>query len=297
MNAGATKPVAVVHLVRKVNGLAVLKDFIAAYREHEAGIEHDLVCVFKGYADAGEMAPYKEVLQDVCTRILDIPDSGYDITAYWMAAEAFEHPYFCFLNSFSRIMADGWLEKLHRAVARGSVGLAGATGSYQSFRPSSFKTFMEISRESKHRGPLKDALMALPFSHHVNYVRHKLLFGPGYHNFPNYHIRTNAFVLSGDFMRKAFRRPITTKMDAYDFESGRHNLTMQLLEGGFNPVVVGMDGTTYHKEDWHRSDTFWQAKQENLLVADNQTRHYTEGPPQVRSLLSRMAWEDLARPS
>lgn len=291
------KPVAVVHLVRKVNGVGVLKEFLAAYREYEAGMEHDLVCVLKGFTDAAEMAPYQELLQGICTRVMDVPDRGYDITAYWMAAEAFEYPLFCYLNSFSRILAHGWLEKLHAAAARKNVGLAGATGSYQSFRPSSFNTFVQISRESKHRGRVKDALMALPFSHHLNYLRHKLLFGPGYHNFPNYHIRTNAFVLRRDVMRKAFQRPITTKMDAYDFESGRYNLTMRLLYAGFHPLVVGIDGTTYPKEDWHMSNTFWQADQQNLLVADNQTRHYAEGSPQVRSLLSRMAWEDFARPA
>lgn len=291
------KRIAVVHLVRKANGLAVLQDFVEAYREYEPGIGHDFICVLKGFASDAEMSPYKEVLDGICRHVLSVPDEGYDITAYWVAAEAFDYRYFCFLNSFSRILSRGWLDKLHRAASADNVRLAGATGSYQSFRPSSFRNFIKISRESKHRGPVKDALMALPFSHHLNYLRHKLLFGPAYHVFPNYHIRTNAFVLDRDVMRNAFREPIATKMDAYDFESGRNNLTMRLLDAGFNPVVVGIDGTTYRKEEWHLSDTFWQADQQNLLVADNQTRHYAEGGRQVRSLLSRMAWEDFARPS
>lgn len=274
----------------------MLKDFVASYKKYEVGIEHDLICVFKGFNDSREVRPYKDLLYPICTKILDVPDRGYDITAYWLASEAFEHRYFCFLNSFSRILADDWLQKLYRAVSRKGVGLVGATGSYQSFRPSSFESFMKISRQAKHRGPVKDALMALPFSHHINYVRHKLLFGPSYPNFPNYHVRTNAFALARETIRKAPWRPINSKMDAYDFESGRRNLTMRMMQEEFEPAVVGIDGESYRKEDWHLSDTFWQASQQNLLVSDNQTRHYADGTQQVRHLLARMAWGDMARP-
>lgn len=44
-------------------------------------------------------------------------------------------------------------------------------------------------------------------------------------------------------------------------------------------IVVGKDGEGYDKKEWRKSRTFRQSEQENLLVADNQTRDYQERSP------------------
>jgi len=45
-----------------------------------------------------------------------------------------------------------------------------------------------------------------------------------------------------------------------------------------------------------RSRTLWQGDQEGLLVADNQTLHYTHGDFELRHLLSTLAWGICADP-
>ncbi len=290
-------PIAAVHLVRKKNGLEPVRRFLDSYRGFDPGIEHDLVFILKGFRSEAERAPYRELFAPLAHRTVELPDRGYDITSYWMAGEQLGHRHFCFLNSFSVVLRAGWLGKLHRAATRKGVGLAGATGSYQSFLPSSLASYLKVSRRVKHRGPVKDVLMALPFSHHLNYLRRRLLHGPGFHPFPNFHVRTNAFVVSRALMRRVMPEiPILRKMDSYRFESGKHGLTVQVLDAGLAPIVVGADGENYPKEGWHLSDTFWQSRQENLMVADNQTRLYAEGSFETRLVLAYVAWGELARP-
>jgi hypothetical protein len=43
-------------------------------------------------------------------------------------------------------------------------------------------------------------------------------------------------------------------------------------------------------EQWHLSDTFWRRNQENLLVADNQTRKYESSDSPSREIYSLLAW-------
>ena len=289
------KRIAVAHLVRKRNGTEPLRRFLYSYRKWDPGIEHDLIFIFKGFRNNLETEPYRELFDSIPHKVLDVPDKGYDITSYWLAAELLDHEYFCFLNSFSTILQEAWLEKLFRVVSRNGVGLAGATGSYQSLRPAPFSYYLSVSRQIKHRGPIKDILMSLPFSHYLNLLRRKLLIGPGFHEFPNYHIRTNGFILSRDIMRHAVQKMVLTKMDAYRFESGRRSVTRQVIETGLDAVVVGADGQAYNKEEWYLSDTFWQTQQQNLLVADNQTRHYDKGSSELRKVLASLAWGDWAR--
>ena len=122
----------VVHLVRKANGEERFVDFWDSYRDHGAGTPHDLVLLFKGFSSDEDVASYRALARDVSSRSVGIADQGYDLGAYLAAARELEYPRLCFLNSFSVIQADGWLEPLARALAQRGVGLAGATGSWGS---------------------------------------------------------------------------------------------------------------------------------------------------------------------
>lgn len=290
--------VGVVHLVRYRNSNEALVKFLKSYRHFDAGVEHDLIVVFKGFQrQRSALKTCFELLQGIPHRILEVRDKGLDIRPYCDAARAFDYPYFCFLNSFSVILAEGWLEKLYRAVLQDGVDLAGATGSYQSFCPSSLTSYLAQGQLIKNRGPIKNIILqVLPFARHLNYIISRLRFERNFNHFPNYHIRTNAFIVSRDAMLQSAVRVIT-KMDAYKYESGKRGLTMQVLESGCRALVVGAGGETFDKEDWHLSNTFWQANQERLMVADNQTRQYSEGTSEIKRILAQRAWGDYARPS
>jgi hypothetical protein len=108
--------------------------------------------------------------------------------------------------------------------------------------------------------------------------------------FPNYHIRTNAFLLRRSLGVQLKWPPTWSKLDAYRLESGRNGITAQVMRMGLGALVVGRDGVGYGRDDWHRSNTFWHGDQGNLLVDDNQTRAYTQGDVGMRMKLFRYAW-------
>jgi hypothetical protein len=129
----AEGPPCVVHLVRAVNGLDSLRDFVAAMRAHPAGIEHQLVLAMKGFTSASEAAPYIAAAAELEPEIAFFPDSGLDLGLYFAAAARLRRGRYCFVNSHTRPVVDGWLAKLDAAFELPDVGMVGATGSWSSF--------------------------------------------------------------------------------------------------------------------------------------------------------------------
>ena len=115
--------IAVVHLVRASNGSELLSHFMESYEQNPAGIEHDLVIVFKGFVceNNTDESKYAQEL-DACELILSqfeckkihVIDSGYDIDTYMYVANSLQYDYFCFLNSYSIIMDKLWLKSWSR---------------------------------------------------------------------------------------------------------------------------------------------------------------------------------------
>jgi hypothetical protein len=114
--------------------------------------------------------------------------------------------------------------------------------------------------------------------------------------FPAYHLRTNAFLVDRGLLRSLRTGRARTKWATYHLESGRRSITSQLIARGRPPLVVDRAGAVRSPQDWHAGDVFWQAEQQDLLVADNQTRSYTAATAAQRAVLSAHAWGPRARP-
>ena len=94
--------------------------------------------------------------------------------------------------------------------------------------------------------------------------------------FPNYHVRTNAFVM----LRELFLRwaPIDpTREECLAFEAGPNSLTRRVQESGLKALTIP------RKE-------FRRGEQSRLLVADNRTDDYQNADPERRRFLQRLAW-------
>jgi len=296
---------AVVHLVRRQNGLPPFERFLSSYRARAAGAPHELVILFKGFAIQGGMQDYDRLLDGTPHRRLFVPDRGLDLNAYFESVASLAHDRFCFLNSYSRILDDGWLGKLARWLREEGVGLVGATGSCQSIArgypmpqgenavspAARLRTRIRLALRDRRPGTLarRAGLWGLRLAGIWRPAR-------DIPAFPNYHVRTNAFMVARRTLDRIRFRPLRWKLSAYKFESGNDSLTNQVLRLGLKVLVVGRDGEGYPPERWHLSNTFWQSNQENLLVADNQTEAYIAADPADRAVLSRYAWGELARP-
>lgn len=273
---------AVIYLARAVSGLDPLQRFLQSYQHNPAGIDHDLVVMFKGFRDEAGLAEWRSALADFPHKELQMSDFGFDIRAYSLAARQLPHRHICFLNSFSEPLAPGWLAMLHRRVLEPGVGVVGCTGSW-----TSIASIVEDQLANSASQPLLQRLL-LRIKAPIN----RQAFAP----FPNPHIRSNAFIISRDLMNRVWPRFVTTKRAAYHWESGRAGFTRQVQALGLEALVAGRNGSAYRVKEWSSGGTFLQGKQENLLVSDNQTRGYDKADAAKRSQLSRYAWgEDLSQ--
>ncbi|MGH2943229.1 MAG: hypothetical protein ACRDLN_10720 [Solirubrobacteraceae bacterium] len=299
---------AVVHLVRAVNGLAPFEVFMGSYERCAAGLEHELVLLFKGFGgDPAGLLPYLARAGEHRPGRVEVSDAGFDLTAYVAAASVLEHERLCFVNSFSEILVPGWLGLLDGALADTAVGAAGATGSWAShlsyglyqagLRGGPYAEAFESRRAARH------AMHALsgstPASAPADWLYNVVMtacHSTGMALFPAAHLRTNAFLVDRALLGSLRTGRARTKWATYHLESGRRSLTSQLRARGRPPVVVDRAGVARPPDDWHAGDVFWQAGQEDLLVADNQTRSYAAATAGERAVLSAHAWGPRARP-
>ena len=274
--------ICLVHLVWKPFGAGRLREFVESYRRNPGGAPHRLVVAFNGFESEGELGEWREALEGVEHEWFLVSPPTQDIPVYFQAAERFADRYFCFLNSYSVILDEAWLAKMHaRLTESDTVGLVGATGSYESYytnlaldRPP-YSTSRFLLRRLAHDLPLL-------YRDYRTYAH----FAP----LPNYHVRTNGFMLAREVMLRLKARRLRTKMDCFKFESGRDGMTQQIMRMGLRPLVVGRDGRAYEKEDWYESGTFRSQGQHNLLIADNHTRRYAQSDEHEKCIVEQITW-------
>ena len=295
--------IGVVHLIRRANGIGSFQRFLESYRAHPAGLEHDLVLIFKGFASRKDVREYDPLLTALSHRRIDVTDYGYDLGAYLKAIKRLDYDCYCFLNSFSRIRADNWLAHLYRALTLPGVGIAGATGSFESFSENSRQRDAKLG-ELGFRGRVgfmvRHVAGAPTFTACALRLAAWILGAMGiwkfsffFPGFPNAHIRTNAFMASHEVLARMRAGPLWIKFFNYLFESGHQSITNQIAAIGLRSVIVGHTGRVYERDEWPSSATFWQSEQQNLLVADNQTERYANADSDCRAALSRRAWGNL----
>jgi hypothetical protein len=306
-----TSNLAVVYLARFAEGLKPVINFIDSYNRHAAGIAHDRVVIRKGFL--GEDKEHDKILRPFFPNIISVSDEGFDITAFAKAAAQLPHKHVVFLNTFSEIVSDNWLAKLSSALAEPAIGIAGATGSYESlhssmkrlnrglFQNQLLPSAAKMRRLSRIvRGiipkPLADRLVAaviaysarrnrtkndeMPDDQFEAFWQRETMPGGTFEElkiiplYPNAHIRTNAFIIERQIFLDTQPTSRTTKRDTYLYESGPDSLTQQILRRGKQAVIVGHDGQAYGIDRWPKSRTFRLGDQRNLLVQDNQTRAF-----------------------
>jgi hypothetical protein len=247
-----SRSVAVVYLARGSDSapLARFRRFVESYRRFPAAAEHDLFIIFKGFDDRHGVARAQEIFSRVRYKPITSDDANFDLGAYRVASENIHHDLICFLNSNSEILSAGWLAKLLVSFGRPSVGIVGATGSF------------ETLSSSDDRFPL----------------------------FPNVHLRSNGFVIRREHALEMFPRHLASKKEAWLLESGPSSITRRFWEKGLSVVVVGRNGRGYLPQWWAASETFRIANQANLLIHDNVTRDFERMSRVKRLEVSNATW-------
>jgi len=277
--------VSVIHLIWMDFGIELFRKFLESYIKHPAGYPHDLVLLFNGVDDVQETKPYLDLILN--TGIKFQTHINYhrhlDLQVYFWIAERLDTPYLLYFNSYAELREQAWLEKYMRHINSKDIGIIGATGSWLSY----YRTIMNNNSWRWERDK----------SFSQNLAKYRLLIkAMGYWkwlfpDFPNPHIRTNAFMISRDLMLQIKSRPLgSRKFNAYLLESGRNSITRQVLKKGLRAMVIDRNGMLYKPEEWDKAKVFWISEQENLLVSDNQTQLYASSPASEKHRMSFNVW-------
>ncbi len=270
---------ALVYIAFAPFGPKPFKAFIASYERHRPGIDHDLYILCKGFANNSDTKEFLKAAATVACTALRVPDGGFDLGTYHHIARRLDASHFCFLNTRSVILVGDWLKMLYEHCLDERVGAAGATASCESL----YTDYLRSIAEGLRKG---NSLRTIVHRSFLNRWRHRYLFN----QFPNPHLRTNAFMVRSDVFNRMNFGAIRSRLDTARLENGRGSITRQLARMGLDAIVVGRDGCAYGPPDWRHSDTFWQGEQGNLLVADNQTEKYALADATGRARLSCIAW-------
>jgi glycosyltransferase involved in cell wall biosynthesis len=299
-------------LARIQQGLELFKNFAQSYRNYPAGISHDLFIICKGFSKQEEFEALQEIFQDIPHKIIPVEDDiGMDLAAYKDASDQVTHPYVCFLNTYSRINSDNWLQKFFSHCEKEDVGLVGATGSFESLYDSSihllgnnlFLLLLQRKKISIFFCHLKNFFLRKIFKRHLsdtfNLWRMNTKPDSFWHfinwipSFPNPHIRSNAFMLRlKDWQSITEKKPLKTKVDSVLLESGIDSLSDYFLRQGRKILLVGSDGKGYSPLDWPEGGFFRSKNQENLLIKDNHTDCYLGASKSLQTLLHHCTWGD-----
>jgi hypothetical protein len=247
-------PLCVVYLAWTPYGTERAESFLASYRSHDAGTPHRLLLLLAGPNE--ERTPWEQLFSAVPHEVLEVGE-GMDLGHYRAAVEQIVAERYCFLNTVTTILVDDWLGRLERALKASTVGMVGATGSYES--PNAVRP-----------GPLRRLR-------------------PGFESFPNPHLRTNGFAMERELILDLDWDTNLSREETVLLEGGRRSLTRQVRDRNYETLVVGRDGV-YSPECWRESATFRSGEQANLLLADNRTRHYQEAGQLTRRGLAWLAW-------
>jgi hypothetical protein len=291
---------AVVHLIRRVNGVEPFDEFMTSYERHDAGRDHDLVLLFKGFESPDELAPYRRRAAGHKTDEIHISDAGIDVSAYLEAARRLSHRRICVMNSWTTPLSGGWLDALESTLDRPDAGIAGATGSWASHRsawtsrlglPNGYggklpdlrpmvRAMQTVDIEEPPRLParLKAAARGVPSA---------ILAHPG---FPSPHIRITACAIDRELLLSLRSGRAFSKPASYRLESGHRSWTTQLIQRGLVPYVVGRESGPLPPAEWASADIFWQGAQGDLLAADRKTVSYQRAPESVRAIFAYYAW-------
>jgi hypothetical protein len=228
--------IAVVYLARITSNEdeQAARKFVSSYVMNSSGLNHNLVVIFKGI-EKKSLNKVREIFSNLDYQPIYLNDNSLDIGAYIEVSSLISEDIIVYLNTNSEILVANWLNMIVRNFSKPNVGLVGCTGSFESLS----------------------------------------LFSAQFPRFPNAHVRTNAFAISRNLFREVTSNlSIQSKMDAWLFESGENSLTCKIRNMGLICMIAGRNGKGYDTASWGKSGVFRSLNQENLIIADNQTRAY-----------------------
>tara|TARA_X000000950_G_C13918288_1_gene662014 strand:+ start:722 stop:1555 length:834 start_codon:yes stop_codon:yes gene_type:complete len=270
------KEIGIFYLLRKKNDRSYFFKFIDSYKEFEAGQDHDLLIILKGFKKNDDIKWIADSLRDIDFNVIFYPDKGFDISAYFYASRKVKYEHVMFINSFSSITSKNWLNKIFKYIDNEVIAV-GCSGSFESISSSFY-----YNKIYANKNILKKAI-------NVFFYPFVLLF---FQKFPSSHIRTNAFLINRKFfLGYNFKIPHKLKIQAWFFENGRTSLSKFITRKGKNYGLVNKDGNFYSELKFNESKTFADLNENNALITDNQISNFSKLNTEQKKIKSLLNWD------
>ena len=253
--------IAVIYIFRgsDLNNVEYLNDFQKSMQRYKAGIKFQLIVAIKGCSTEQEDLVRERLnfFDPIYFRCLD---HNFDIGTYQEIIQEYRFEYFIMMNSSSRPRADNWIREMLHAIMNNNIGLVGTMGSFESLALR--KLHGKISNKEH------------------------------FDSFPNPHVRTTGIIIKREIFKKVSKDKniFINKMDAHKFESGKDNLTKQILGLGLKVLIINSDFNLFEINNWKNSKTFKQFNQEKLLIMDKVALNYEKMSDNLKLVKSIQTW-------
>ena len=230
-----------------------LKNFKDNYLKYNSGLNHDLIICLK-LIKSDDINKIKNNLLVLKYQIFidPFPKNDYDFGTYKRVAEKYYSRDIFFLNSHSYPVSNDWLKKLMKYKTKNT--LIGTSASYES-------VINSIKLKKKYKL--------------ISYFFKIYKYKKNFFSFPNPHIRTSSFLISGklflDFIKN---KKINTKEDAWKIESGKQSLSNFFKKKNYDIFVINADGERFLEHNWKKSETYCYKNQTKTIISDKHTRKY-----------------------
>ncbi|MDD3437254.1 MAG: DUF4422 domain-containing protein [Candidatus Gastranaerophilales bacterium] len=113
-------------------GIDAVENFLNSYNKFSAGIEHNLVIIAKNWTDKAIYDNLCSLVKENNAELIDLPDDGFDIGAFFRAANILKNEYVFFIGSGVSIIKDNWLLLFNNAFqSDDKIQLAGPMGAWE----------------------------------------------------------------------------------------------------------------------------------------------------------------------
>ena len=286
------KLIDVIYLARGVDwGLNAAKTFIESYKKHPAGYPHHLIIAAKAWNTMPEeYQELKRLAEELNAIVIDLPDDGFEFTAYYRCALNLHSDFILCMTSSSVIQADNWLEKFAQKINDNK--LLKMIGTCGSWAPTPKYDMIEWSQLKKQYTKKDLKYYYDKYLYKIKCLLQYIKYKNQFSNFPNYHIRTNAFIIDRNLYIEYFnqKHKPKTKMDCYCYESGKFSLTNYICSNNYKLGILGKDNILYNKKDWNKSRTFCAQDTSNIIIRDKYDTYFKNLSSIKRCIYEKIIW-------
>lgn len=112
-------------------GIKTVENFLNSYKKYNAGLEHSLVIIAKNWTNKILYKELCKLASENNAKIIDLPDDGWDLGAYFRVSKILDSEYVLFTGSSTKILSDNWLLNLYNAFKNDdTIQLVGSMGSW-----------------------------------------------------------------------------------------------------------------------------------------------------------------------